>query len=263
MSDQKPKICLGMPGYGDLTAGAARGFFCASQGGLDIDRQYNEGSLLAQNFNALWCWALNKAHNGERVDGFAMQHADVSPEPNWLDVLWAELIARDLDVLGVVVPIKSQNGLTSIALGREDDNNWRPHCRLTMEDVYKLPETFTEEDTGYPLLLNTGLWVAKFDMEWCKQVHFTINDRIEFSVPANRYVAAVEPEDWFFSRLCNDIGLKIGATRKVAVDHQGKIAFTNTSSWGTDKFDGEYLTESIIPDNNHAGEQTAENLLEV
>lgn len=260
MSD-KPKVCLAMPGYGDLTAPAARGFYCAASDKFEIDRMYNEGSLLAQNFNALWCWALNKVHHGERVDYFAMQHADVGPEPGWLQTMIEELEDKQLDVLGAAVPIKSQNGLTSLALVREDGSTWRVKCRLTMDEVYRLPETFTESDVGAPLLLNTGLWVAKFDPSWVKKIHFTINDRIVFDESTGTYRAEVEPEDWFFSRLCNELGLRIGATRKVGLQHQGKIAYSNEFAWGLEKFDSEYLPESTIPNNNAA--ETADNLLEV
>ncbi len=247
MSDQKPKDVLAMPGYGEQTAGAARGFYCASLAGLDVDRVYNEGSLLAQNFNSLWCMALNKAHNGERIDYFAMQHADIEPEPGWLDSMIAELDAKHLDVLGAVVPIKCEAGLTSIALERADGNNWRPQCRLTMQEVYQLPETFTAADVGLPLLLNTGLWVAKFDFSWAKQVHFEINDRIVFNRRTNKFCAEVEPEDWFASRQFNDLGLKIGATRKIALHHSGKQSFSNEFAWGNQAFDSEFVPESIIP----------------
>lgn len=262
MSDTNPKVCLAMPGYGDLTAPAARGFYCATSSRFDVDRMYNEGSLLAQNFNALWCWALNKVHNGERVDYFAMQHADVGPEVGWLETMIDELESKELDVIGAAVPIKSQNGLTSLALARDDGTTWRVKCRLTMDEVHRLPETFTEADTGHQLLLNTGLWVAKFNMDWATQIHFTINDRIIFDTVTGTYRAEVEPEDWYFSRLCDELGLKIGATRKVALQHQGKIAFSNDFAWGLEKFDSEYVSESLIPDNSRT-EQTAAIPLEV
>lgn len=252
------KVCLGQPGYGDVTASAARGFWLASRGQvllpgeseptkLEVDRLYNEGSLLAQNFNALWCWPLNLEHQGHKVDYFAMQHADIEPEEFWLDKLIAELEERDLDVLGVVAPIKDMHGLTSIALEREDADPWRPLCRLTMSEVYQLPPTFTAEDTGYPLLLNTGLWVCRFDSEWAKQIYFTINDRIAFSTEAGHYVAQVEPEDWNFSRQCNELGLKLGCTRKVMLDHAGSYRYTNIVSWGASSFDKANVEQSVLP----------------
>ncbi len=215
---------------------------------------YQAGSLLACNFNQLWCLALNLSHRGERVDYFAMLHDDIGPEDFWLDKLIDELDSKQLDVLGVVVPIKDTRGMTSLALHGSDD--WLPKARLTMHDVYELPETFTSEDVGAPLLLNTGCWVARWSQEWARTVHFEIHDRIVFNRAANRYQAQTEPEDWCFSRQLHEIGsgptshlkpLRIGATRKVAVVHQGEMDFTNQRAWGTEPFDRETCDRSPVP----------------
>lgn len=233
---ESPKKCvLGMPGYGDLTAGAARSFARASAGKLAVRSIYKQGSLLALNMNQLWCWALNDAKR-QGLDYFAMQHADIQAEDYWLDTLVAELENRNLDVLGVVVPIKDGHGLTSTALARPDGDTWEVHARLTMTEVFRLPETFTSEDVGYPLLLNTGLWVCRFREEWARQVYFTINDRITVDQDGI-YRPQVESEDWFISRLFHGLGLKVGCTRKVAVAHQGVALYQNTSAWGDWKFD--------------------------
>ncbi len=262
MSD-KPHVHLAMPGYGDLTSTAARGFYCANSNKLEVFRTCTEGSLLAQNFNALWCYALNRKLAGEQVDYFAMQHSDVEPDVGWLDKMVEEIEAKDLDLLGVVVPIKCLAGLTSIALGRDDHDTWRVKCRLTMKEVFDLPETFTSEDVGAPLLLNTGLWVCRFDWDWITQVHFTINDRI-IKTEKGEFHAEVEPEDWYFSRLCHELGLKIGATRKVGLTHSGKQSFSNQFVWGDRDFDTEYVSESVLSHNQPAVDSPlAKNLLEV
>lgn len=250
----KPRrALLGMPGYGQLTAGSARGLWRATAAEnakipLDLVVSYSEGSLLAQNFNSLWCQALNACHRGNPVQYFAMLHADIEPEDGWLDVLVEELEARQLDVLGAVVPIKDPKGLTSIALAREDGDPWRPLCRLTMREVWRLPETFTSEDVGHPLLLNTGCWVCRFDMAWATKVRFTINDRIVFNKSLNLYQAQVEPEDWYFSRLLNELGLKLGATRKVRLEHVGKTHYINHEPWGQTDFDTAYVPKSVLPE---------------
>lgn len=248
---------LGMPGYGKQTAQAGRAFWNASREGVlqrvrpDLTEAewalaYQQGSLLASNFNRLWCHALNKVHRGGRVDYFAMLHDDIGAPDWWLDTLIDELEARDLDVLGVVVPIKDINGLTSIALEHPDRNPWRPLCRLTMHEIFQLPETFTSEDVGHPILLNTGCWVCRFDPEWARKVHFTINDRIVFDTVNNVYRPEVEPEDWFFGRLCHELGLKIGATRKVHVSHRGEVDFHNTHAWGAKQYDDHWVSESVV-----------------
>jgi SAM-dependent methyltransferase len=233
------RVFLGMPGYGKQTSAAGRAFWRACAPDVFVQRQYSSGSLLACNFNKLWCEALNRVHNGERIDYFAMLHDDIGCEDFWLDALIDELEAKQLDVLGVVVPIKDFRGLTSIALHHENDN-WNIECRLSMHDIYQLPETFTSADVvGLPLLLNTGCWVAKWNQEWCRKVHFEINDRIVFDRTTNSYRPEVESEDWYFSRLCHELKLKIGATRKIAVKHEGDVEFTNTHAWGSHAYDSE------------------------
>lgn len=248
------RVFLGMPGYGRQTAEAGRGFWRACRDMSQVSCEYRQGSLLASNFNQLWCRALNAAASGERVDYFAMQHDDIGPDDYWLDTLIDELEANKLDVLGVAVPIKDTRGLTSMALDGGD--NWLPAARLSMHDIYQLPETFTSDDLGRPLLLNTGLWVCKFDLEWAKTVWFEINDRIVFNRAQGRYQSQTEPEDWMFSRLLHEVGrgptshlrpLRIGCTRKVNVIHRGEMDFSNAQAWGSHKFDRESCDRSPVP----------------
>jgi len=250
------RVFLGMPGYGNLTNGAARGFYHATAGrlriggeefGVALDRVQHTGSLLAQNFNALWCGAINVDAQGPPVDYFAMLHSDVEPEEGWLDRMIEEMEAKDLDMLGAVVPIKSMAGLTSIALQNPNGDAWRPLCRLTMSEVLRLPETFTVDDTGYDILLNTGCWVCRFDRDIAKQVHFTINDSIRFDEERGICVAEVEPEDWFFSRRMRECGVRIGATRKVKLVHAGEMRFGNETAWGNREFDSDYVSASVLP----------------
>lgn len=243
---QKKKVVyLGMPSYGSLTSGAARGLYRASKGELDVHINGIESSLLAQGFNILWTWMLNAVHRGARVDYWAMLHADCEPEDWWVDKLVAEAEAKNLDVLCAVAPIKDSRGVTSIAMAHESGDPWRIHGRLTMREVHRLPETFTGEDLGRPILLNTGCWVARWG-DWCRKVHFRINDRIAFD--GKSYRAQVEPEDWYFSRLCHELGLRLGATRKVALGHRGVAVYGNTRPWGTDSFDKEHLRRSVLDD---------------
>lgn len=250
------EVFLGMPGYGNMTAGAARGLWFACK---DVGRpivKYQNGSLLAANFNMLWVTALNMQRAGYPIKYFAMLHDDIAPEDGWLDTLIDEMEAKDLDVLCAVSPIKDQMGLTSIALERPDGDTWRVLGRLTMSEVFKLPETFTSEDVGFRLLLNTGCWVCKFDPAWAPNVYFTINDRNYFDVVQDCYKSQVESEDWFFSRLCYEQGLKLGATRKVSLSHRGSAEFGNTHPWGQWTFDEAQLSRSVIP-NPAVGEPSA------
>lgn len=264
MNNAKSKrVFLGMPGYGSVSMPAARGYFLASTM-HQVDFGYSQSSLLANGFNQLWCAALNRQAKLGDVDYFAMQHADIEPNPGWLDAIIDELESNDLDILGVVAPIKDQHGLTSIAVG-DESTNWRVKCRLTMKEVFQLPETFTSDDIDGQLLLNTGLWVCRFNPNWVTKVHFEINDRIIQDTKTGLYRPEVEPEDWFFSRLCHELGLKIGCTRKVKLLHRGEQAFTNAAPWG-DAFDEGYLTESLLPKKDQDAAdflKTSESLLEV
>lgn len=237
---------LGMPGYGQMTGDASRGFWRASR--LPAGRLVNDckfGSLLAANFNRLWCNAHNMRRKGVPVAYFAMQHSDIGPEDWWLDTLIEELEARQLDVLGVAAPIKDSKGVTSTALAHPDGDPFRVLCRLTTTEIAALPETFTSEDVGHPLLLNTGLWVCRFDADWTRNVHFTINDEI-VELPNGDLIPQVEPEDWFFSRLLHEQGARVGCTRKVKLTHRGEINFHNDRAWGH-PFDREYLKERAVP----------------
>lgn len=250
------RIFLGMPGYGRQTAAAGVAFWRASADMSRVHCEYRNGSLLASNFNQLWCEALNQAHQGRGFDYFAMLHDDVGPldhgpERYWLDLLIAELEAHNLDVLAAVVPIKDSRAMTSMALQHPDDE-WMPFARLSMHDVFQLPETFTAADLGRPLLLNTGCWVAKWNQEWCRQVHFSVEDRIAFNRSCNRYQAQTVPEDWHFSKQLNSLGLKIGATRKIRVHHRGEVDFPNyVDPWphhpGSQPFDTEAVLTSPVP----------------
>jgi hypothetical protein len=247
------RVLLGMPSYGKQTAAAGRALWRASSGSLPdgekvvVDVTEGVTSLLACNFNGLWAQYLNATQRGQPYDYFAMLHDDCQPHDGWIDILIAELEFRKLDVLGVVSPIKDQNGLTSIALQRPDGDTWRPHARLTMHEIYRLPETFTELDVGFPLLLNTGCWITGVPLDTAKKLHFTINDRI-VQKPDGTFAVEVEPEDWFFSRLCHEHGLRLGVTRKVHMTHQGVMDFSNREPWGRMQYDKHYVTKPVVPD---------------
>lgn len=233
-----------MPSYGEMTCGASLAFWKASRG-HSVHHELRGGSLLSKNFNVLWCMLLNSMQSDDPPEYFAMLHSDVAAEPGWLDLMISILERQKLDLLSAVVPIKSQHGLTSTAVARVDGSTWRVGQRLTMTEVYGLPPTFTSEDLGRDLLVNTGCWVAKVG-DWCKEVSFTINDRIILS-PDGTYHSETEPEDWYFSRLCHDLGLRIGATRSVRIAHDGSASFRNDQPWGTHKHDSDMADGPVVP----------------
>lgn len=241
---------LGMPAYGGPTMAAARAFFRARVDPASLKLTYQQASLLDSNCCALWAQALNRCQAGQAPAYFAMLHADVQPPDFWLDTLIEELEAKKLDVLSAVVPIKDTHGLTSTALGSPDlSDPWRCFCRVTMTELYQLPETFTAADCGHPnrpLLFNTGCFVCRFDENWAKYCSFSSQTRIVFDEKAGRYLVEAEPEDWHFARDCHRQGLKVACTRRLLLSHRGNTDFGNDRVWGDFTFDRQYLDAAAI-----------------
>lgn len=104
-------IYLGMPAYSNPEPGAAQAFYeCATKHHRTKPIAL-QGSLLGNVFNRLWCNAVNEGY-----EYFAMLHGDVVPEPYWLDKLHEIMQARGVDVVSVMVPIKTASGFTSTGI---------------------------------------------------------------------------------------------------------------------------------------------------
>lgn len=234
----KPLVFLGMPSYdGKVSIGTAEAYFLASyrNKSCHVGLGRKNSSFLTRTFNDLWCAALNERNRG--ATHFAMIHADIVPDQhNWLDILLGELTRLDADLVCAVSPIKSEHGWTSTALQIDTDDDPWLRRRLTMKEVYDLPETFSEADTGAPLLLNTGLWVCRLDRPWCEQVCFDVFNRI-FRDVDGLWRAQDIPEDWLLSAALNRLGAKIYATRKVTLGHEGNKTYATDHVWGTQERD--------------------------
>lgn len=188
-----------------------------------------ECSLLNWNFNWLWARALNGTVS-EKYTHFAMQHDDIIPPEGWADVLIDELERTGADIISAVVPLKDTRGLTSTGVRDPETGNNR---RLTMAELYQLPETFGLDDclatgiTAGPnpnlLIVNTGLWVCRFDRPWIQPGVFSgfqCADGI-IRLGDGQCVAVCQPEDWVWSEWAHRTGLKVLATRRVPVAHLG------------------------------------------
>jgi len=213
----------------------ARAFYYVPTQEREVMWMPRQSSLLANAYNHIWCHALNvrKEHN---MKWFAILHADIRPEDFWADKLIAEAEKYDADVMSAVVPIKENSGVTSTAIGTS--NHYQRAGRLTQKQILHpdSKETFSIEDVypndfeQYRLLVNTGCFVCRIDKPWCENVHFTINDRIiKFD---GKYMAQVEPEDWFFSRRVAEEGGLVMATRKVKLEHLGGRSYHSDQVWG-------------------------------
>jgi hypothetical protein len=206
----------------------------------------HQTSLLASGCNSMYCEALN-GYMGEKFKWFAMLHSDIAPEPLWLDKLISLAERHNADLLSAVVPIKSKDGVTSTAISYPGDPFSR-FARLTQQQLNRpdWPEVFNvkhalayfnPETPHYPevlgdsiLLVNTGCMVVRLDRPWSDKLYFTINDQI---VPTmNGYEAQVEPEDWFFSRLVDEHGGIVMATKAIALEHIGQHPYPSRAMWG-------------------------------
>jgi hypothetical protein len=220
-------------------------------------------SLLAKGFNMALAHALQLRDAGY-VRYFAMLHADIVPEPGFLDKLFKLMQLTEADVISTVIPIKNapqdghyvekdgvkhrimlhDNEATSTAID-EPDGKWQPARRLTLTELAALPvSTFDAADLNCPgraLLVNTGLWIGDLFGEWANRTvtvngveelecAFSIDDRIvvDRSGETPQYKTDVEPEDWRFSRYLHRIGAKVLATTDIHANHIGTVGFSNT-----------------------------------
>ena len=240
------KLLLAMPsGSGYPHYRASRALYHA-QGpipGVNVDIVVSVMSALAHNFNRVWTKALN-----EKYDYFAMLHDDVVPEDGWLARLHDILTFKKYDMLSCVIRIKNDTGDTSTATGRRIETG-SCHCpasessinrleysfeepiRLTTKDLKMLPTAFTYDNLTASLrphgnkgclLLNTGCWIADLKRrdEW-SNCWFQQNDQITRDIAKGEFIPQFEPEDWNFSRLANERGLKLAATTAVPCVHFG------------------------------------------
>lgn len=227
------RVYLGMPCHGNLVnEGVIDAVACGSKRGLIAAKQVLNFSILPHNFNMLWANALHRRKLG--ITHFAMLHADIGPEVGWLDKMVDLMNEHEADVLSAVVPIKSDQGLTSTAMDDEKvgamDPYWRPR-RLTMREVHKkYAGTFTHEK----LLVNTGCLLVDFRKPWVEKICF----RFETTMMPHPFMEGallplVVPEDWAFSRDAKKLGAKVFATREVKLYHEGSIRYPNNIAFGT------------------------------
>lgn len=259
----KPKkVCVAgvMPhrdGWGSIGAAWSMDHWMSQKYNRQV---YNRGtSVLTRTFNELWCDALNEREECGFTH-FCMLHNDVVPMHFWLDVLMEEMEKYNLDVISAVVPIKNSLGLTSCGLDTPG-NPWGVR-RLTLHEIFELPETFTAQDVPYrendqDLLLNTGCWLMRFDEPWVEGLCFRQQDRIVFHTPTNKYAAESISEDWDFSRQLIARGCRVGATRKVPVIHD-RPEYHTKHAWGEWKTDLQFFEDRRISEGGSTETQPGE-----
>lgn len=207
----------------------------------------HQSSGACHSFNQMWQMALN---GRDQFTHFVMIHSDVEPtESFWADKMVKIMEEKKADILSVVLPIKTLEGLTSTALDEAPPGDWDHRWtvrRLTMHEIYgeSLPNILmTDEEkrirkitddktfTHPKLLVNNGLMMVDMRAPWVEKVHFkTETDMIKKN---GRFEAVTFSEDWYFSRQANWRGARIFATTEIAADHKGTGSYMNTHGWGT------------------------------
>jgi hypothetical protein len=179
-----------------------------------------------------------------------MLHGDIAPQNGWLDILLDELAASKADIISAVVPLKSEKGETSTAVGEIKPNGRPKHRKLTMGDVMQLPETFGIEDTPWPdkqLWINTGCMLFDIRAPWV--VDFLRSGGFGFDTWIEErdglFLSCAFSEDWRLSAWAAGRGLRCVATRKVQLNHWGMMAYGNQQAWGNPSLNSIQQEEAV------------------
>ena len=237
---ERKQIVLMCPGRPQMWDSAVRGITQASIGvGHRIEPINNANGF--DDFNDLWARALNEMEAG-RADLAAMLHADVCPDPGWLDTLISEMEDGGFDMVSAAIPIKDDRGVLSCGVGdfREPGPAFR---RWTVAELFDLPDTFTLADTEYAQdpfkfpLHNTGCWLINLRHPNLTAVdeHGDLRAWFDFPTkisrgPGGKWRNRRESEDWFFSRKIHCLGLRTAITRRAALYHE-QPRWHNRAPW--------------------------------
>lgn len=256
-----PGVFIGCPTYSEeINTGAAASIWqtATRRDDVRVMAATRSSSLIPGSCNVLWCNAIN-CRDEHDLQWFALLHADIQPEPFWVDKLLDIAEQTQADMVSVCVPIKDDRGLTSTALASGDET--RQFCRLTQRQIWHpdFPATFDIDQcadaleslpdglriSNVPrvgLRLNTGCMITRLDRPWvgCEpaKVYFENLDWIEKH--EGQWRARDISEDWRFAQRVQQAGGKLVATRAVKVIHKGITGFPNDKPWGLS------LTDSAI-----------------
>jgi hypothetical protein len=216
-----PHVFIALPTYnGQICIGLAKALLAPFETKTRASFAFHSSSLLAKSFNHLWCDALNNRDKG--ITHFLMVHADIAPEEYFAEKMLNIMAQEKADVLSVISPLKSADGLTSTGLDLGDSVR-----RFTMKEIHAMPHaTFHAEN----LMVNTGLMLVDITKPWVETIEFQMWDRIVEK--DGKRVAVTVPEDWMFSRHARENGAKLYATREIKLEHMGSANYPNHAAWG-------------------------------
>ena len=228
----RANVCLGIPFNWCFQPGLLQGIMHATAQRHNIGTVIVNSGCLTHGMNMLFQEFYNAPEKG--YTHFGMIHSDMRPQNYWVDTLIEEMDRVGADFISAVARIKDHRGLTNMGVQEPNTTNTR---RITMAELYDLPETFCASDTIYPdwwlaantgaMLVKTGPWMHDFQ-GFRVQNYFTTDDA------RSKRFAQFYPEDWGFACWLQTQGLKVYSTRKVLTWHTG------LKEWGTDVIEGEW-----------------------
>lgn len=251
-------IILGCPTYdGQLHHGTARSLYATACRNRHVQVFVNSGSLLNDNCNKIWTTALNNRDN-MGAEWFGLLHADMEPEPFWLDKLISEAEKYDADFLSACIALKDNRGLTSTAIASED-GDLEQAGRISFRQLWhdSFPETFDIQSAAEALenlppglrvdncprsflLANTGCMVCRLDRPWCEATDDAGCLKVVFDsvsavhrADAGHWQNYTLSEDWLFAMKIANEGGKVMCTRTVAANHHGCAKFPNNAEMAT------------------------------
>ncbi len=251
----RPRVLSTMTtGRGTADAPSLQSQLLLAGNACSIIPSIGQSSCLPHNFNQSWAMALDMQKNGI-IDYWLLRHDDIEIRtPRYLDILMEESRKHSAAVLSAVVAIRDTTGQTSTA--RDTIDPWQPK-KLSIDECKALPPTFSSEDIGAPLLVNTGLILIDLS---CPQWHATHSTTFADGTPVEEYdfcfefitrmvknpegkpVAQYRPEDWELSRYCHRTGMSVYATTKISTLHHGDYAWSNEYAMLEIKYEEEAVT---------------------
>lgn len=238
-------IYLGVPTYnGWMTAGCAQAVYGCPSHVHHVITTSQGGSLLCGNCNRLLSMALNQQRESD-LQWFALLHADITPEPFFLDKLVAEAELHNADMMSVPIAIKNTLGVTSTAIC--SGKRFGQYGRLTFAQLRhpQFPKTFDIDDAAdalaeipppigatiprHALLANTGCMIVRLDRPWSRKLVFRTFDAM-YEVDGQLQPRDLS-EDWYFSWLVAKLGGKVMCTTLVSAVHRGEFEYPNNRDW--------------------------------
>ncbi len=235
------ELLIGVPSTGWISEGTANASFLASKR-HKVHRRPSCAS--GGNFNELWAAALTAGAAGS-ITHYAQLHADIEVIESESGLLWAdrqieEMDAVDADFLSSPLAIKDIRKLTSCGIGNPA-NPWKPWRRFTTKELDSFPRTFDAAQVGYAtryLLHNFALCI--WDMRkpvWYQtdedgETPFVFNFREKIKRVGDVWERSQDSEDWAYSRIMWQRGVKSFLTTRIEVIHLGELGWSNKGSEG-------------------------------